>query len=90
MRRHGPGLRAHKAKRPGRNRSGQASRAALCKTTAGDTVRNSTRPVAPRKPRRPAAPKLLSAPTLVHYSLHFVFPAVLTLVFFPLCGKLPT
>ncbi|RFP65151.1 hypothetical protein D0N36_10750 [Hymenobacter lapidiphilus] len=38
----------------------------------------------PREVHQPSAPKLLSAQKLVHYSLHFAFPAVLALVFFPL------
>ncbi|WP_426059041.1 DUF6122 family protein [Hymenobacter sp. B1770] len=49
----------------------------------GDTVRSTTRLMAPRGPRQYASPKLFSAQTLVHYGLHFVFPAVLALVFFP-------
>lgn len=52
--------------------------------TAGDTVHNATRPMAPRGLRRQFPTKLFSAQTLVHYSLHFLFPAVLALVFFPL------
>ena len=52
--------------------------------TVGDTVSSSIRPVAPHALRQPSPPKLLSAKTLVHYSLHFLFPAVLALVFFPL------
>ena len=51
---------------------------------AGDTVSSSTRPMASRALRQPAPSKLLSAKTLVHYSLHFLFPAVLALVFFPM------
>ncbi|MFC6224933.1 DUF6122 family protein [Hymenobacter artigasi] len=35
-----------------------------------------------RQPRKPF--KFFSAQKLVHYSLHFAFPAVLALVFFPL------
>lgn len=54
------------------------------KATAGDTARSATRPVAPPGPRQYASPKLSSAQTLVHYGLHFVFPVVLALVFFPL------
>ncbi|UYZ64869.1 DUF6122 family protein [Hymenobacter weizhouensis] len=50
--------------------------------TTGDTASSSTQPVAPRKPRQQSSPKFLSAQTLVHYSLHFVFPVVLALVFF--------
>ena len=34
--------------------------------------------------RRQFPTKLFSAQTLVHYSLHFLFPAVLALVFFPM------
>jgi hypothetical protein len=40
--------------------------------------------MAPHVPHIQPAPKLFSAQTLVHYSLHFLFPAVLALVFFPL------
>lgn len=54
------------------------------KLTAGDTASSLTQPVAPRTLRQPSPPKLLSAQKLVHYSLHFLFPAVLALVFFPL------
>ncbi|GAB2452951.1 hypothetical protein GCM10011375_40060 [Hymenobacter qilianensis] len=54
------------------------------RATPGDTVRSATRPVAPREPRQYASPTLFSAQTLVHYGLHFVFPVVLALVFFPL------
>ena len=52
--------------------------------TTGDTASSAPRPLAPPGPRQYASPKLLSAQTLVHYGLHFVFPAVLALVFFPL------
>lgn len=51
--------------------------------TTGDTT-TSTRPMVPHEPREYSSPKFLSAQTLVHYSLHFVFPVVLALVFFPL------
>lgn len=54
------------------------------KATLRDTTRRATRPVAPRGPRQYASPQFLSAQTLVHYGLHFVFPAVLAWVFFPL------
>jgi hypothetical protein len=54
------------------------------KATTGDSVSSSTRPLALREPRQYISPKLLSAQTLVHYGLHFVFPVVLALVFFPL------
>ncbi|MBO3272109.1 DUF6122 family protein [Hymenobacter defluvii] len=54
------------------------------KAAPGDTARGETRPVAPRGLRRQFPTKLFSAQTLVHYSLHFLFPAVLALVFFPL------
>ncbi|WP_317128344.1 MULTISPECIES: DUF6122 family protein [Hymenobacter] len=53
------------------------------RATPGDTVSSATRPVAPRGPRQYASPQLFRAQTLVHYSLHFVFPVVLALVFFP-------
>ena len=56
----------------------------FAKATAGDTASGATRPTAPRGPRQYTSPKLLSAQTLVHYGLHFVFPVVLALVFFPL------
>jgi hypothetical protein len=49
-----------------------------------DTTRSAARPMAPREPHQYASPKLSSAQTLVHYGLHFVFPVVLALVFFPL------
>ncbi|WP_196956766.1 DUF6122 family protein [Hymenobacter guriensis] len=49
----------------------------------GDTVRSATQPTPPRGLRRQFPTKLFSAQTLVHYSLHFLFPAVLALVFFP-------
>ena len=52
--------------------------------TTGDTTSSATQPVASHEPRKPSPPKLLSVQTLVHYSLHFVFPAVLALVLFPL------
>ena len=54
------------------------------KATTADTANRATRPVAPGGPRQYATPKLSSAQTLVHYGLHFVFPVVLALVFFPL------
>ena len=50
----------------------------------GDTARSAARSVALREPRQFSSPKFLSAQPLVHYSLHFVFPLVLALVFFPL------
>ncbi|WP_241937926.1 DUF6122 family protein [Hymenobacter cyanobacteriorum] len=49
----------------------------------GDTVRRATQPMPPRGLRRQFPTKLFSAQTLVHYTLHFLFPAVLALVFFP-------
>lgn len=52
------------------------------KAIASDTAARFTQPAASRQPRKPF--KLFSAQTLVHYSLHFAFPAVLALVFFPL------
>lgn len=54
------------------------------KATTGDSVSSSIQPLALREPRQYISPKLLSAQTLVHYGLHFVFPVVLALVFFPL------
>jgi hypothetical protein len=54
------------------------------KAALRDTVRRATRPVAPHGPRQYATAKLSSAQTLVHYGLHFVFPVVPALVFFPL------
>lgn len=54
------------------------------KATSGDTVSSATRPAIPSGPRHYASPKLSSAKTLVHYGLHFVFPVVLALVFFPM------
>ena len=54
------------------------------KATTADTANSATRPMAPGEPRQYATPKLSSAQTLVHYGLHFVFPVVLALVFFPL------
>ncbi|UYZ61352.1 DUF6122 family protein [Hymenobacter latericus] len=51
-------------------------------TTTADTAKNSARAATPRELGKPL-PKLVSAKTLVHYSLHFVFPVVLALVFFP-------
>ncbi|SDY83763.1 hypothetical protein SAMN04488069_11535 [Hymenobacter psychrophilus] len=53
------------------------------KATPGDTVRRATKPMGPRGLRRQFPTKLFSAQTLVHYSLHFLFPAVLALVLFP-------
>ncbi|GAB3243059.1 hypothetical protein GCM10027346_39610 [Hymenobacter seoulensis] len=53
------------------------------KAAPGDTVRRATQPTPPRGLRRQFPTKLFSAQTLVHYSLHFLFPAVLALVFFP-------
>ena len=44
--------------------------------------------MAPRGARPHASPKLLSAQMLVHYGLHFVFPVVLALVFFPLLWQI--
>ena len=52
------------------------------KATTADTASSTTRPMAARGLRQHSSPKLLSAQTLVHYGLHFVFPAVLALVFF--------
>jgi Family of unknown function (DUF6122) len=49
-----------------------------------DTASSATPPIPPQGPRQYASPKLSSAQTLVHYGLHFVFPIVLALVFFPL------
>ena len=50
----------------------------------GDTARSATPPTEPRGLRRQFPTKLISAQTLVHYSLHFLFPAALALVFFPM------
>ncbi|WP_202910568.1 DUF6122 family protein [Hymenobacter sediminis] len=47
---------------------------------AGDTA---TRAAALREPHQPPARRFFRAQTLVHYSLHFLFPAVLALVLFP-------
>lgn len=53
------------------------------KDATGDTIRRTPRPeTTPHQLRSPAR-KLLSAQTLVHYCLHFVFPVVLALLFFP-------
>ena len=57
------------------------------KATTGDTAVSTTRPMASRGPRQHSSPKFLSAQTLVHYGLHFVFPVVLALVFFPLLWR---
>ena len=54
------------------------------KATSGDTARSAIPLMALGGPRQYASPKLFSAQTLVHYGLHFVFPVVLALVFFPL------
>jgi hypothetical protein len=54
------------------------------KATTKDSATSLTRPLTSRELRNSSSPKLLSAQTLVHYSLHFAFPAVLALVFFPL------
>lgn len=54
------------------------------KATTLDTANSATRLVAPGGPRQYVTPKLSSAQRLVHYGLHFVFPVVLALVFFPL------
>jgi|GEM_PF-71672 hypothetical protein len=54
------------------------------KITTGDTTRHALQPIALRGTRQSVSPRLFSAQTLVHYSLHFLFPAVLALVFFPL------
>ncbi|MCB2380294.1 DUF6122 family protein [Hymenobacter sp. BT635] len=61
---------------------GQPSRR-FAHAPAGDTARRATQPMPPRGLRRQFPTKLFSAQTLVHYSLHFLFPAVLALVFFP-------
>jgi hypothetical protein len=53
------------------------------KKTTGDCASSASPPTPLREPRQHSPPKLLSAQTLVHYGLHFVFPAVLALVFFP-------
>ncbi|WP_207218256.1 DUF6122 family protein [Hymenobacter persicinus] len=53
------------------------------KATIGDTASSSTRPMAPGAKQPPAPTKFLSAQSLVHYGLHFLFPVVLALVFFP-------
>jgi hypothetical protein len=53
------------------------------KATSKDSATSLTRPLTSRELRKSSSPKLLSAKTLVHYSLHFAFPAVLALVFFP-------
>jgi hypothetical protein len=54
------------------------------KATTRDTTSSSTRPMALHESRQYSLSKFLNAQTLVHYGLHFVFPAVLALVFFPL------
>ena len=59
-------------------------RTGFANITTGDTTRRITQVTVPREARRARSPKLLSTQALVHYSLHFVFPAVLALVFFPL------
>ncbi|MET4108614.1 DUF6122 family protein [Hymenobacter sp. UYP22] len=53
------------------------------KPTIRDTVSGTTQPLVSRRPRQYASPKFFSVQTLVHYGLHFLFPAVLALVFFP-------
>ena len=58
------------------------------KATTGDTASSAARPMAARGPRQHSSPKLLSAQMLVHYGLHFVFPVVLALVFFPLLWQI--
>ncbi len=50
----------------------------------GDTASSVTRPLVVKGSRQYASAKLSSAQTLVHYGLHFVFPVLLALVFFPL------
>lgn len=75
MRDHAPGKKTEPAVETGGRHAA---------TTPGDTARRTNRPVAPRGTRQYASPKFFSAQTLVHYGLHFVFPAVLALVFFPL------
>lgn len=72
---HAPSQKQEPATKPGRRYAEAAPR---------DTARSSSSLVAPRPLRKPPSFKLFSAQTLVHYSLHFVFPAVLALVFFPL------
>lgn len=64
--------------------AGTPGRRRYTKAAAGDSSRSLPQLVAPRQPRKPPSFKLFSAQTLVHYSLHFAFPAVLALVFFPL------
>lgn len=51
--------------------------------TVGDTASSSTPLLAPRERFGPAPRKSWRVQTIVHYSLHFVFPIVLALVFFP-------
>ncbi|WP_262709686.1 DUF6122 family protein [Hymenobacter fodinae] len=53
------------------------------KPTIKDTVGGTTQPLVSRRPREYASPKFFSVQTLVHYGLHFLFPAVLALIFFP-------
>lgn len=71
----------HMAK-PRNNPAGQPD-SSYAKGATGDTARSATQPPPPRGLRRQFPTKLFSAQTLVHYSLHFLFPAVLALVFFP-------
>lgn len=70
---HAPGAKQEPAGKPGSR---------YAKAIANDTAARFAQPTTPRQPRKPF--KLFSAQTLVHYSLHFAFPAVLALVFFPL------
>ena len=72
---HAPREKQEPAGKPGRRHA---------KAAAVDSTRSLPRLVAPRQPRKPPPFKLFSAQTLVHYSLHFAFPLVLALVFFPL------
>ncbi|MCA8833316.1 DUF6122 family protein [Hymenobacter sp. BT728] len=70
--------------RPGKKQErAVASSSSQATPTAADTIRRPVRPIAQHEPSKQPAPKLVSAQTLVHYSLHFLFPAVLALVFFP-------
>ncbi|WP_206026009.1 DUF6122 family protein [Hymenobacter metallicola] len=68
--------------KPSNNPAGQPD-SSFAKGAIGDSARSATRPTVPRGLRRQFPTKLFSAQTLVHYSLHFLFPAVLALVFFP-------
>jgi hypothetical protein len=68
----------------GKKKQAKQSDNSYPKAAATDTVTSPAQRMIPRELRKPSSPKLFTAQRVVHYSLHFLFPAVLALVFFPM------